>query len=63
MCSARWSDLENDLLQAGHLKGLVPVCFLKCRVSSSDLNDIKVVLVDDHCPWGKIFRQSLSTNI
>lgn len=35
MCRARWSDLEKHLSQWEHLKGLAPVCFLKCLVNSS----------------------------
>lgn len=35
-CRAKWSDLANARSQWGHLKGLTPVCFLMCLVSSSD---------------------------
>lgn len=33
---ARWSEREKLRSQSGHWKGLTPVCFRKCRVSSSD---------------------------
>jgi hypothetical protein len=36
MCNAKWSLREKDLSQWTHLKGLTPVCFRWCRVSSSD---------------------------
>ena len=36
ICNAKWSLREKDLSQWTHLKGLTPVCFLWCLVSSSD---------------------------
>lgn len=33
---ARWSERANARSQCWHLNGLTPVCFLMCRVSSSD---------------------------
>lgn len=33
---ARWSEREKLRSQSGHWKGLIPVCFRKCLVSSSD---------------------------
>lgn len=37
MWRARWSDRENARSHRWHWKGRCPVCFLKWRVSSSDL--------------------------
>lgn len=36
LCRARWSEREKLRSQSGHWKGLIPVCFRKCLVSSSD---------------------------
>jgi len=38
---ARWSDLEKALSHSLHWKGLSPVCFLWCLVSSSDLANLQ----------------------
>lgn len=42
MCSARWSEREKHFSQRWHLNGFEPVCFLKCRVNSSDLAKLQV---------------------
>ena len=41
-CKARWSDLAKLRSHCVHLKGLIPVCFLWCRVNSSDLANFQV---------------------
>lgn len=36
MCSVKWSERENDLVHNLHRNGLMPVCFRKCLVNSSE---------------------------
>lgn len=35
-CRERWSDREKERSHSVHRNGLIPVCFRKCRVSSSE---------------------------